>query len=65
LKDFAKVYDVKPNNPMIMESSINSSVDDLAKLVSEAILQEDAEKVTDLKEFAKTSKTVQMDPSRF
>ena len=33
--------------------------------VIEAIEIEDQEKITDLKEFAKTSKTVVMDPGRF
>jgi hypothetical protein len=39
--------------------------DDHTKSVMQAIEMEDQEKVTDLKEFAKSSKTVTMDPSRF
>ena len=35
------------------------------KDVAEAIQLEDADKITDFKEYAKTSKTVNMDPARF
>jgi hypothetical protein len=60
LQDFAKVYEPGDKNQgSLMDTSLEQDS------VIEAIEIEDQEKITDLKEFAKTSKTVVMDPSRF
>lgn len=73
--DFAKVEDPDLDNPF-SKSTYRSNAQQanskqlyqstlLDDEIREAIDIEDADKVTDLKEFAKTSQTVKNDPNRF